>query len=344
MEFPELSNEQRRQLIDAQQLFSAWRDADWEFRHQFKGTMRWVPVSGVDYLYHVQSGVRRSRGPRSAETEQIKDRYTEQRASLRQRRNRLAERLQKMDRLNRVHGLGRMPEAAAAVLRKLDEASLLGKQLFLVGTHSLYAYEARAGVRFASDLTATSDLDLLYDVRQRLRLAVAEDVRPEGIIGLLRRADRTFRRTAEYRATNDDGYYVDLIAPLRKDEGGKAPMRLGESDDDLAAAAILGLQWLINAPKFEQIIVSESGRPLWVSCIDPRAFALHKWWVSRRAERGAVKRRRDAAQARAVAVLAQDYLDIDFVARDLTALPLEFVKSAKDLIVAARDDRREWDR
>ncbi len=178
-----------------------------------------------------------------------------------------------------------MPSTAAKVLRKLDEAGLLGHQLFLVGTHSLYAYEAKAGVRFETDLTATADLDLLVDARQHMSLAVAEDVKPEGILGLLRKADRTFARTDEFRATNDDGYYVDLIAPLPPNEASETAIRLGDTNDDLAAAAILGLQWLINAPKFEEVVIGADGLPLWVSCIDPRAFALHKFWVSRGIER-----------------------------------------------------------
>ena len=334
----ELTNEQRRQLIDAKQTFQAWRAADRDFRHAYRGTMRWVSVNGVQYLYRVTGAVRNSLGRRSPETERIKADYSEQRDRLRNRRNRLSARLKEMDRVNRAHGLGRMPLIAARVLRKLDEAGLLGRQLFLVGTHSLYAYEARAGVLFDGGLTTTTDLDLLVDVRQHMSLAVAEDVRPEGVIGLLRKADRSFARTEEFRATNDDGYFVDLIAPLRPNEAALTAIRLGETNDDLAAAAILGLQWLINAPKFEEVVVGEDGRPLWVSCIDPRALALHKFWVSQQLSRDPTKKRRDMAQARAVALLAADYLNLEFNAKDLSALPLELVRSAKDLVTAARRD------
>ena len=340
MDLPELSNDQRRQLVDAKQAFASWRDADREFRHSFKGTMRWIKVGTTEYLYHIQSSVRRSKGPRSAATEHIKTSYMEQRASARQRRNRLNERLKRMDRVNRAVGLGRMPTTAASVLRKLDEAGLLGRQIQLVGTHSLYAFESRAGVQFEGGLTTTTDLDLLYDARQHMSLAIAENVKPEGILGLLRQVDRSFRKTSTFQATNDDGYSVDLIAPLRPDEGGKPPLRLGEGNDDLEAAAILGLQWLINAPKFEEIILADDGRPLWVSCIDPRAFALHKWWVSKQDSRAPVKRRRDAAQAKAVASLAADYLNMKFAAKDLTALPLQFVQCAKELLAATHEEAR----
>jgi hypothetical protein len=282
----EMSNDQRRQLIDAQQAFHAWREADREFRHSYRGGMRWRRIGGHDYLYRIQGKVEKSLGPRSSRTEQLLAEYQSQRTRLRERRRRLSGRLDKMGRLNRAHGIGRMPSTAARVLRKLDEAGLLGHQLFLVGTHSLYAYEAKAGVRFETDLTATADLDLLVDARQHMSLAVAEDVKPEGILGLLRKADRTFARTDQFRATNDDGYYVDLIAPLRPNEASETAIRLGDTNDDLAAAAILGLQWLINAPKFEEVVIGADGLPLWVSCIDPSLRSAQVLGIPAEQQRG----------------------------------------------------------
>jgi hypothetical protein len=336
MQFAELSNDQRRQMIDAKQAFEPWREAYREFRHSYRGSMRWKTIKGAEYLYRKRGSVETSIGRRSTETEKIKEDYIEQRTRLRQRGTRLEQRLKSMEKINRAFGLGRMPITAARVLRKLDEVGLLGRQLFVVGTHSLYAYEARAGVVLDGGLTATTDVDLLIDARQHMSLAIAEDVRPEGVLGLLRRVDKSFERSADYRAINDEGYSVDLIAPMRRNEATAPDIRLGDSDDDLVAASILGLQWLLNAPKFEEVIVGGDGRPLWVCCIDPRAFALHKFWMSKRDDREPAKRRRDAAQAHAVTSLATDYLSMKFNAKDLTALPLDLVKCAKDLIASIR--------
>jgi hypothetical protein len=62
-------------------------------------------------------------------------------------------------------------------------------------------------------------------------------------------------------------------------------------------------EWLINTPEFEQIVVGAAGLPLWVISVDPRAIALHKYWVSRRDDRepplGA-----DASQRRCVRLRA----------------------------------------
>lgn len=337
MKFNELTNEQRRQLIDAKQAFEAWRDAEKEFRHSYRGTMHWRTSKGKQYLGRKILQSWRSLGPRSPETERIKSEYTEQRTRLRRRATSMRRRVESMDRINRALGLGRMPGIAARVLRKLDEMDLLGNQLFVVGTHSLFAYEARSGVIFEGGLMETSDVDLLWDTRRKLSLAVSEEVRPEGILGLLRRVDRSFdSKPGHYRAVNDKGYFVDLIRPFEKNEATTKVTALADSDSDLKATAILGLQWLINAPKFEETVIGEDGRPLWISCIDPRAFTLHKWWVSKRPDRRALSRKRDAQQARAVYSVAADYLDLKFNAKDLTSLPIELVKGAKDLAHSTR--------
>lgn len=331
MDLTELSPDQRRRLIDAIQVFEAWREADLEFRHSYRGAMRWKRVNGTEYLYRIFGKIGHSLGPRSLELEKVKADYSEQRTRLRRRLTTLDTRLKDMARLNRAFNLGRVPVIAARILRRLDQEGLLGKHLFVVGTNSLYAYEAAAGVLFETGLTATEDVDLLWDVRRHLSLALV-DTRKEGVLGLLRQVDHSFKARANgFRATNDEGYYVDLIRPLSKTELAKAPPKLGEADEDLEAAGILGLEWLVHAPKFERVAIGADGLPLWMSCIDPRAFALHKLWLSKRADRDAVKRRRDLEQAIVVAHVAKDFLDLKFNAKDLSALPLELVKDAGSL-------------
>jgi hypothetical protein len=334
MRFAELENDQRRQLIDAQQLFSVWREAASEFRHSYKGSMHWRRKNGADYLYRIYSDHETSLGRRSAETERIKASYAEQRSSLKQRVTKTRNRVEKMAVVNRAYQLGRMPLAAAKVLRELDEAGILGNSAFVVGTHSLYAYECRAGIVFDGALTATTDLDLLWDVRRRLTLAVVNG-EPESVLGVLRRADKSYAsKTVPFRASNNDGYLVDFIRPERANESyASAPTLTGA--DTMAAQSIAGLQWLVSAPKFEATIIAEDGRPLWMSCVDPRAFALHKYWVSQRIDREATKRKRDAQQAKAVAALSAQYLQLDFRAKDLSALPKELTSLAKALLADA---------
>lgn len=73
MQFAELSNEQRRQLIDAQQTFAAWRPVADELNRI--GTLRWQTSKGRRYLYEiheVRGNVRKSLGRETAALTQRK--------------------------------------------------------------------------------------------------------------------------------------------------------------------------------------------------------------------------------------------------------------------------------
>ena len=56
--------------------------------------------------------------------------------------------------MNRALRVGRMPTIAVAILSRLETADL-DEYFRVVETHAPYAYEAAAGVRFASEITST---------------------------------------------------------------------------------------------------------------------------------------------------------------------------------------------
>jgi hypothetical protein len=236
--------------------------------------------------------------------------------------------------LNRAMGIGRVPEIAAKVLRKLDERDMLGSHVFVAGTHSLYAYEPRSGVLFDSGLTATSDIDFLWDARQRFTFLM-KDIKERGVLGLLQQVDRTFRRTRSFRAENEDPYLVEIIRSFTPDEARRGPLKISEAAGDFEPAAIEGLQWLLNAPKFEEIVIGEDGKLLLISCIDPRAFALHKLWLSKRPLREGIKRQRDLLQAKAVAAVAINFMGLTFDRQALSAMSKDVAGGAKELMKAA---------
>jgi hypothetical protein len=186
---------------------------------------------------------------------------------------------------------------------------LLGRNLQIVGTHALYAYEACAGVFLERGLLATRDMDVLWDVRPKLRLFAIDDVDKKGLINILQKADRSFVLLNErsFRAVNQAGYMVVLIKPEPKSLRQKENRQMGGADD-LAAAEIKNLQWLVSAPKFSQIVVGEDGFPAAMTVPDPRAFAVHKLWLSQQTDRDPMKKRRDHSQAVAVCRLIVQYL------------------------------------
>jgi len=336
LQLKSLSGEQRRQLIDTQQVYEAWRAARSDSSHRFAGSMRWGERNGKQYLLRKIGKTETSLGLRNKETEAAYEAFSRGRSENNERLVGLSERLDKLAPVNVAMGLGRMPSIAARILRACDEQGLLGKQLIVVGTNAMFAYEVQAGVHIESGLIATRDIDLLYDARRHMSLAVTGLV-TEGLIGLLKKVDGSFAPTRPrgFRAANRDGYLVDLIRAEAKDVfRDKLPAALSDLPEDLEGAAIFGLGWLINSPRLDAVALDERGYPARLVAIDPRAFALHKAWVSRREDREPLRAVRDLEQAKAAANIATRYLQKSFDSPELSGLPNALRELAPNLIEA----------
>lgn len=273
--FTDLANDQLRQLIDAQQLFSAYRAERAKLARDYAGMMRWKSAGGAEYLTHKISGSERSLGRRSAETETQFASFNEGRASTRSRKATMLVRLKAMDRINVAHKLGRIPDLPARIIDALDRAGLMGRDVRVVGTSALFAYEARAGIRFESGLVATQDFDVMLDAANELNLDAAANVR-SAVFAALLEADRSFVAQYGELAVNAEGFIVDFLA---SDAGCAAP---------------------VAGPLFTEIAVGHTGRPVFMAVPEPKAFVAHKRWLAREASRKPLKRKRDATQADAV--------------------------------------------
>jgi hypothetical protein len=329
MNYSELNANQRRMLVDSIQLFGAYRDARAKLR-ALAGGMYWKESGGKEYLIKLRGreGHGKSLGPRSPETEKIHEDFHAQKARAADREKALRAGLAEQARFNKAAFINRVPVIGARVLHLLEERGLLGVSVIVVGTHALYAYEAAAGVLLRRELLATTDIDLLWDARSRLKLVSGMTER--GLLGLLQKADRSFEQDSKhrFRAVNRDGFMVDFIKqtpapPWKEEPSGWAP-------GDLAAAEIPNMNWLLNAPKFEQVAIAEDGFPVPIVAPDPRAFAVFKHWLARDRTRDAVKARRDAAQAVAVAEIVGRYLPaLPFTPDELKMFPAPVVEASK---------------
>jgi len=340
MSFQELNNDQRREWVNTVQRFEAWRRAK-ERVESFRGSLVWNEVKGEEYLirsYYDSSGNRRqtSEGRRSPETEKLKADWERARTEAADRMKSIREALTRQAAINRAVGLGRVPLVGARIIRAIDEAGLLGNGIRIVGTNAIYAYEAAAGVTVDPGITTTEDIDLLMDARQSLRIAANENVPERTLISLLKKVDKSFERTNQsFRASNKDGYLVDLIRPLRNPPWLKEREQIGDTDDELSSAAINGLAWHESAPSFEAVAIDERGGPLRIVATDPRVFAAHKFWLSQQSDRVPTKRRRDEAQAFAVArIVAQHLTNLPYEANELRMIPLDLFEKARHLFEA----------
>ena len=162
------------------------------------------------------------------------------------------------------------------------------------------------GFIFVSNLTATKDFDLLWDSRQRIvMLANSPDGVDHGLMGLLKRVDKTFTRNTErtFQAINSKGFAIEVLRPLEPTEP-----PLVTPGDRLVPMHLEGLDMLLATPEASETVIAEDGYPLRIRVPDPAAYVMHKLWVANRPDRRADKARRDRKQAMAVARLIQEHL------------------------------------
>lgn len=198
----------------------------------------------------------------------------------------------------------------------------------------MYAYEASAGVFFDISTMATKDMDILWDIRPKLTLLTDDKTEPGGLLAILRKTDRSFELSSSqrFRAVNRHGYMVDLIKAEPKKVMTREPRRMG-GPGDLEAIEIRNLQWLLSSPKISQIVIGDDGYPSEMAVPDPRAFALHKLWLSGQTDREPIKKQRDRDQAMDVVRLVIQHLpQYAFKRSELKMFPKELLKQAQKQI------------
>ncbi|MHB1117827.1 GSU2403 family nucleotidyltransferase fold protein [Sideroxydans sp.] len=324
-----MSNQQRLFHVESSQLLEAWRQAR-AAAMNFRGGMKWVKSGGYEYLIRLtdSKGNGKSLGKRSSDTEEIHRLFVEGRTAAIERYDALSARLKEQSKLNKAVGLGRLPRAVAIILSALDDRAA-ALDFRVVGTHALFAYEAMAGVFCTQELLASGDVDLLYDPRKKISLVISK-LDGRGLLGLLQSVDKTFApiTSGGFRAVNNDGFMVDLITPVQDMRG----ERVSFANGDLVASEVPGLQWLCNAPAVQSTVIAESGVPLIINVPDPRAFAIHKAWLSNQPDRDPVKKPRDAAQAGMMLDMLRQYLPLFPLEQEhLRYFPKELIDNFADV-------------
>jgi hypothetical protein len=322
-----LSDQQRLFLVESDQLYRAWRELTWR-HNEHKYGMRWKNVNGTDYLLRMTSasGNSKSLGVRSPKTELIFMQFQAGKELTEEKYQGLNAALETQSRLNRAVRLGRMPRIIGDILKKLDQVQALS-ELRVVGTHAIFAYESMAAVELKMELLASGDVDLLYDVRQPVSL-ITKKLDGEGLLGLLKKVDKTFElsSTEQFRAINKDGFMVDLIG---QDKGMLFAKPSPMAKNDLELVEIPNLEWLANSPRVEQVVIASNGAPVMMPVPDPRAFAIHKAWLSHQVDREPVKKQRDLNQALMVVAILQEYLPhLPINTRDMRYFPKGVLKRA----------------
>jgi len=268
-----------------------------------RGGMLWRVVDTKRYLIRTSpSGAQKSLGRETPETTAIHERFTEKKRVLEMRLQSLRATLDEQRRLNRALRVGRVPRIVVDTLNALASGNVAGS-FMTVGTHALYAYEAAAGIRLDDGTLATRDIDLFYDAKTHLRLLNSLRVQKTTLLGILRRADPTFRVRGDQKQTavNDQGFEVDIIR--REHRGGDPhPMALADDADEdaLWAVQVSTGDQMESGGRFRQMVVSATGEMASMETLDPRTFVRIKNSLAESPSRDRLKAPKDAGQAKVI--------------------------------------------
>lgn len=316
MDYLPLPDNAARQVIDSTTVFDEFVRVQAQAR-QYAGGMYWKRQKDYQYLVKTQPDNRQQRiGPRSPETERIFEEFTARKSEVEARLKSLRGALKDAERLNKALKAGRVPSMVVSVLQTIENAGL-GEHFTVVGTHALYAYETAAGVRIVQGALATQDVDLLWDARRRVRFLTDLGRLDSSMLRVLQLADPTFQRKEGQNETaiNAKGFEVDFLRRQPEDDD-PHPFRFSNDEGDLWPIQALRASVLTNAPRFEHVVISATGRMTLMRTIAPEVFVEFKRWMAEKApQRPEPKRRRDRRQAAIVQTLLDEGLLVSHAGR-----------------------------
>lgn len=307
MNYQTLNAEQIKVLTNATQLFESLESHRMQ-QASISGSMHWKKINNRQYLYRAYSyGKNKSLGVRSVETEKIKQQFDANRKEYKEREASLIEQIKLHAAYIKANQLNHFPITAARVIRVLQQQGLPHR---VIGTNALYVYEVVAAVAFQSEIIATEDIDILMDAKQGIK--IVSKLKEDTLLSLLQKTDNSFQKLSnsqfEFTAANNKGYQVDFITQgsdlIMESEAFEEMLQ----QDDLHPVSIDSLKWCISSPHYDAVVFDSKGFPLRVQTIDPRAFVLHKWFVSQQVDRSRAKQHRDALQAEVMARVLKNEL------------------------------------
>ena len=279
------SEEQARALINLEQRYEVWIDAERTLAGLPYGMHKKV-LDGKAYLYEIRDrfGNGRSLGPWSDVQERRLAAYKDGKDAAKHRSATSKARLDESGTLVRALRLPLLANEAGPILREADRRRLLGTSLVVVGTNAMTAYSIEAGGIIRHLPMETEDFDLAWT-------GTGSQSQEQTIWNMLKAVDPTFTVNTErtFQARNAKAYEVEiLVAPSRVGAMARAdrpwPVPLPEQE------------WLLNGKAVDRVVACRDGSPARIVAPDPRWFALQKLWMSNKAQRNHLKSPKDRQQ------------------------------------------------
>jgi hypothetical protein len=265
--------------------------------------MYWRVINSKEYLYQYARTVSgqqvKSLGPKTSDAEASYQEFKQVKQDLEERREAIEKRLKQLAPVWRALRLPAVDATAGKILRAFDQVNLVGKSLLVVGTYALKAYEVVAIATFAAGMDATEDLDFTLFADE----TTADPDLPRRLLLTLKQVDSSFvvATGSPKTVVNKHGYRVDLLT-------NKAAAKPMSSARPWKPEALDGQEWLLLGNPVNVVLIDFEGVPVAVSAPDPRYFALHKLWLSKRPGRAPVKAAKDRSQGDALLKAIKEHM------------------------------------
>ena len=308
--FYEYSDLQIKQKHNSKMLYESYLEVLHLYNLQFRYKMLWQKhKDGYQLLAkeNLKTGKREYIGRRNDETEQIAESFRGSKLQIKERLKNLKEKLKRDEKLNKLEGISRSPKELVALFHKINELGLDNK-LIVIGTNSLYAYDARAGIMIEEEHLATNDIDILNRKDKGVSFIFTELSQTSSAIELLQSIDKSFYQSPNvpYRFINKDGVWIELIVPTK--DATHNDTEAISFFSDVTPLVMEGMQWIENARLFKETIIGTNGRSANITTIHPLEYAIYKNWLGQREDRDLLKHTRDIEQSKLVTKIIMEYM------------------------------------
>ncbi|WP_096665859.1 GSU2403 family nucleotidyltransferase fold protein [Polaromonas sp. AET17H-212] len=243
MTYALLEDDAIQQLAASAAAFDRHAAAVQTLQSRYSAEMSWQERDGILQLIKTQSdGREHSLGDQTDERVALHNKYLADQLAAKQALELSTKDLRVARGRNVSMGTARVPTIVIQILNELENKGL-GGYYRVIGTHALYAYEVAAGVAFDAESTATRDVDLLWDVQQRIRLVANLDAAGLTMLQLLQLVDTSFERMEDQKesAVNAEGFAVDFLRRRARRQSGRFHIRQGRRRPPGASRKLPGI-------------------------------------------------------------------------------------------------------
>ena len=276
MELVHITDDAARQVINSTKAFKEYVRVRNELKElkELGSSIRWKNVKGYEYLAQRDRHRLAYLGKRSPETEQKHDEHAQNRKRLPTRFKSLTEIVQTSQRMNKAVREGAVPSELIGVLLKLDEFGLADRST-LLGAPALYAYGQSSGLHIDAIKTPVKKERLVVEASKCVHVLI-EDSDPSTRT-LFHKLSESMRRVASAKHSavkRGRGNALDIVFHLPRNAAfDKVSTKISQKLTQKAErAAEPWLDIIRVAPKYEQVLISKTGRMAVMLTVDPLLF------------------------------------------------------------------------